>query len=118
VEVLSGEAAVASEGLDRAPPVSDGRSVTGADFAEKVVEMTETAEEAVVSKTARVKEEVLISKDATERTETVRDTVRREIWRLPRMRASNVRPDPRRPRPLRPTPKSEHPSLYPGGILV
>jgi stress response protein YsnF len=35
-------------------------------------------EEAVVSKTARVKEEVLISKDATERTETVRDTVRRE----------------------------------------
>jgi stress response protein YsnF len=78
VEVLSGEAAVASEGLDRAPPVSDGRSVTGADFAEKVVEMTETAEEAVVSKTARVKEEVLISKDATERTETVRDTVRRE----------------------------------------
>jgi len=33
---------------------------------------------AVVSKTARVKEEVLISKDATERTETVRDTVRRE----------------------------------------
>jgi hypothetical protein len=45
VEVLSGEAAVASaiEGLDRAPPVSDGRPVTGADFAEKVVEMTETA---------------------------------------------------------------------------
>jgi hypothetical protein len=120
VEVLSGEAAVASaiEGLDRAPPISDGRSVTGADFAEKVVEMTETAEEAVVSKTARVKEEVLISKDATERTETVRDTVRREMWRLPRMRASNVRPDPRQPRPLRPTPKSEHPSLYPGGILV
>ncbi len=59
-------------------PVSDGRSVTGADFTEKVVEMTETAEEAVVSKTARVKEEVLIRKDATERTETVRDTVRRE----------------------------------------
>jgi hypothetical protein len=32
----------------------------------------------VVSKTARIKEEVLISKDATERTETVRDTVRRK----------------------------------------
>ena len=59
-------------------PVSDGRPVAGADFTEKVVEMTETAEEAVVSKTARVKEEVLIHKDATERTETVRDTVRRE----------------------------------------
>ena len=40
--------------------------------------MTETAEEAVVSKTARVKEEVVIRKDATERNETLRDTVRRE----------------------------------------
>jgi uncharacterized protein (TIGR02271 family) len=59
-------------------PVSDGGPVTGADFTEKVVEMTETAEEAVVSKTARVKEEVLIRKDATERTETIHDTVRRE----------------------------------------
>jgi stress response protein YsnF len=43
-----------------------------------VVEMTETDEEAVVSKTARVKEEVVLRKDATERTETVRDSVRRE----------------------------------------
>ena len=40
--------------------------------------MTETDEEAVVSKTARVREEVVIHKDATERTETVRDAVRRE----------------------------------------
>ena len=40
--------------------------------------MTESREEAVVSKSARVKEEVVVRKDATERTETVRDTVRRE----------------------------------------
>jgi uncharacterized protein (TIGR02271 family) len=59
-------------------PVTDARPVTNADFTDKVIEMTETAEEAVVSKTARVKEEVVIRKDATERTETVRDTVRRE----------------------------------------
>ena len=60
-------------------PVTDSRPVTGAvDFTDKVVEMTETAEEAVVSKTARVKEEVVIHKEATEHTETVRDTVRRE----------------------------------------
>jgi uncharacterized protein (TIGR02271 family) len=59
-------------------PVTDARPVTNADFSDKVIEMTETAEEAVVSKTARVKEEVVIHKDATERTETVRDTVRRE----------------------------------------
>lgn len=59
-------------------PVTDSRPVTGADFTDKLVEVTETAEEAVVSKTARVKEEVVIHKDATERTETIRDTVRRE----------------------------------------
>jgi uncharacterized protein (TIGR02271 family) len=59
-------------------PVSDGRPVTGADFTDKVVEMTETSEEAVVSKTARVKEEVTLRKDATERVETVKDTVRRQ----------------------------------------
>ena len=40
--------------------------------------MHQTAEEPVVSKTARVAEEVVVRKDATERTETVRDDVRRE----------------------------------------
>ena len=46
-------------------------------FREGTIEMTETAEEAVVSKRARVVEEVVISKDGRDRTETVRDTVRR-----------------------------------------
>jgi uncharacterized protein (TIGR02271 family) len=59
-------------------PVTDAHAATNADFTDKVIEMTETSEEAVVSKTARVKEEVVVRKDATERTETVRDTVRRE----------------------------------------
>jgi len=59
-------------------PVTDGRPVTGADFSEKTIEMTETAEEAVIAKTARVKEEISLRKEATERVETVRDTVRRE----------------------------------------
>lgn len=40
-------------------------------------EVRETAEEAVVAKSARVVEEVVVSKDATERTEHVSDTVRR-----------------------------------------
>lgn len=59
-------------------PVTGNRTVTDANFTDQVVEMTETAEEAVVAKTARIKEELVIHKDATERTETVRDTVRRE----------------------------------------
>src|ERR1700728_3552258 len=40
--------------------------------------MTETSEEAVVSKTARVPEEVSLRKEASDRVETVRDTVRRD----------------------------------------
>jgi len=55
------------------------RAATDADFTtfkEGEFELTETAEEAVVAKQARVIEEVVIGKDATERTETVRDSVR------------------------------------------
>jgi stress response protein YsnF len=47
-------------------------------FEERTVEVHQTAEEPVVSKTARVAEEVVVRKDVTERTETVRDNVRRE----------------------------------------
>jgi uncharacterized protein (TIGR02271 family) len=49
---------------------------TGA-FKEGVIEITETDEEAVVAKEARVVEEVVVSKDVTERQEVVRDTVGR-----------------------------------------
>ena len=58
--------------------VTDGRPITDANFTDKVVAMVETKEEAVVSKTARIKEELVIHKDTTERTETIRDTVRQE----------------------------------------
>jgi uncharacterized protein (TIGR02271 family) len=46
-------------------------------FKEGTIEVNERAEEAVVAKQARVVEEVVVNKEATERTETVRDTVRR-----------------------------------------
>lgn len=46
-------------------------------FAERTVEMTETDEEVVVDKQARVIEEIVLHKDRDTRTETVRDTVRR-----------------------------------------
>ncbi len=52
-------------------PVTDADLRTG-----QVIELRETAEEAVVGKTARVVEEVLVGKQATEHTETVSDTVR------------------------------------------
>jgi stress response protein YsnF len=46
-------------------------------FQERTIEAEERAEEAVVSKQTRVKEELVIRKDVEERTETVSDTVRR-----------------------------------------
>lgn len=49
----------------------------GALFQERTIEMTETAEEAVVDKRARVTEELVVSKTAEERTETISDTVRK-----------------------------------------
>jgi uncharacterized protein (TIGR02271 family) len=59
-------------------PVSGSANVAPDSFTEKVIEVAETTEEPVVSKTARVVEEVVVGKQAEERSETVRDTVRRE----------------------------------------
>ena len=55
------------------------RAITGADatFKEGTIEVTETSEVPVVTKEARVVEEVVVGKTATDRVETVRDTVRR-----------------------------------------
>lgn len=46
-------------------------------FKERDIRMTETDEEAMVTKEARVKEEVVVRKDTEERVEDVSDTVRR-----------------------------------------
>ncbi len=58
-------------------PVTDARTVADS-FSDKTIEMTETAEEAVVSKSARVYEEVGLRKEASDRNETVKGTVRKE----------------------------------------
>lgn len=56
------------------------RPATEADFntaRDQNIEFTETAEEAVVVKTSRVVEEVLVGKETTERSQTIKDTVRK-----------------------------------------
>lgn len=63
-------------------PISD----MDASFKEGTIEMTETAEVPVVAKEARVVEEVVVGKTATDRIETVKDTVRRtdvEVEEIP-----------------------------------
>jgi uncharacterized protein (TIGR02271 family) len=58
--------------------VSDPSYVQDVDWTDRTIDVTETAEQAVVNKTARVAEEVVIRKGGSDRVETVRDTVRRQ----------------------------------------
>lgn len=67
----------------------------GDGFRERTIAMTETGEEAVVGKTARVVEEVVLRKQVGERTETVTDTVRRTEVEVDNDVATNVRPGDR-----------------------
>lgn len=56
------------------------RAVTDADLAaqgDRVIELTETAEEAVVGKSARVVEEIRVGKEVSEHTEHIEESVRR-----------------------------------------
>lgn len=63
--------------LDRRPVTGTVTPDAGS-FTDRTIEMAETREEAVVSKTAFVTEEVRLRREAVDRVETVRDTVRRE----------------------------------------
>jgi hypothetical protein len=71
------------------------RPVSAADaslFQERSFEMTETDEEAVVSKSARVVEEVVLTKELVDQMQTVHGTVRRTdvgIERLPAIQSFN-----------------------------
>lgn len=67
--------------VDRAATESDFDN-----FKEGTVEVLENSEVAVVGKSARIVEEVVVRKDVTERSETVSDTVRRtdvDVERVP-----------------------------------
>jgi uncharacterized protein (TIGR02271 family) len=58
--------------------VSDPDFIGEVDWSDKMVEVRETAERAVVSKSAKVVEEVVVGKEGSDRTETIKDTVRRQ----------------------------------------
>ena len=76
--------------VDRQPvdrPVAESDLRAGRD---QVIEVQEYAEEPVVAKQARVVEEVRVQKEATERDQTVRDTVRRTEVRVEGINAENA----------------------------
>ena len=64
--------------VERRPVDRPASEADFANFKEGTIEVRETSEEAVVEKTARVVEEVVVGKEVQERTETVSDTVRRK----------------------------------------
>lgn len=73
---------------------------------DKSIEVRETTEEPVVSKTARVVEEVNVGKKSSDRTETIKETVRRtdvDVENLPQ----GARPLPGKPQ-QRPSPPARH----------
>jgi uncharacterized protein (TIGR02271 family) len=66
--------------------ISDPNYVKDIDWSDSTIEVLETSEQAVVSKSARIAEEVVIGKAGSDRVETVRDTVRRqqvEVEKIP-----------------------------------
>lgn len=71
--------------------VSDPSYVKDIDWTDATIDVEETAEEAVVSKSARIAEEVVVSKTGTERVETVRDTVRRQQVEVERVGSKPVK---------------------------
>jgi len=62
--------------VERRPVDRPAAGMPGEAFQERTVDVTTHREEPVISKEARVKEEVVVRKEADQRTETVQDTVR------------------------------------------
>jgi uncharacterized protein (TIGR02271 family) len=66
--------------------ISDPHYVQNIDWTDKTIEISETAEQPVVTKSAHIAEEVVIQKEGTDQVKTLRDTVRHQqvdVERLP-----------------------------------
>jgi uncharacterized protein (TIGR02271 family) len=72
--------------------ISDPAYIQDIDWSDRTLEVRETSEQAVVSKSARIAEEVVIGKTGSDRVETVHDTVRKqqvEVERVPSTSTTN-----------------------------
>jgi uncharacterized protein (TIGR02271 family) len=58
--------------------VSDQSYIKDIDWSDRTIDVTETAEEPVISKSSRIVEEVVVGKEGSDRVETVKDKVRRQ----------------------------------------
>jgi len=71
--------------------ITDPNYIKDIDWSEQVIEVTDTIEQPVVSKSARVAEEVVIRKKGSDRVETVHDTVRRQQLDVEKVPLETVR---------------------------
>jgi len=78
--------------------VTDPKYIGDIDWADTTIEVRETAEQALVSKTARVVEEVGLRKIGSDHVETVRDKIRRQQVEIERLGADGkpLAPPPQR----------------------
>ena len=58
--------------------ITDKNFIQDVDWSDRTVEVRETAETPVVSKSSRIVEEVVVGKEGSDRVETVKDKVRRQ----------------------------------------
>jgi uncharacterized protein (TIGR02271 family) len=70
--------------------ISDPTYVKDIDWSERTIEVAETAEQAVVSKSARIAEEVVVRKEGTDHVETVHDKIRRQQVEVERSSAADA----------------------------
>jgi uncharacterized protein (TIGR02271 family) len=75
--------------VERRPVDQPLSAADSAAFKEQSIELRETAEEAVVQKTARVVEEVVVGKEVTQRSEQINDTVRHTDVQVENLGASS-----------------------------
>lgn len=65
--------------------IDDPAFIADVDWSDKTIEVTESAEQAVVSKSSRVVEEVVVRKEGSDHVETIRDKVRRQQVEVDRL---------------------------------
>jgi uncharacterized protein (TIGR02271 family) len=77
--------------VERRPATGDAATARGDAFKEESFELRESSEEPVVSKSARVVEEVVLGKEVKQRTENIQDSVRRTDVEVEQLGGSNLR---------------------------
>ena len=78
--------------------ITDKNYIQDVDWSDRTVEVRETAETPVVSKSSRIVEEVVVGKEGSDRVETVKDKVRRQQVEIEKQQSQQTTPPSTTPR--------------------